>query len=117
MYSSAFLRMARYATDFLLCAASDKRRVRILTKIVVVTVLIVVINTNNRFANKSQFNHGAFIRFDGVGKEIEPVDGAGEGRVIEVTAHVGHGAVKLDPFGGVVISATNSVSSESNLRS
>ena len=69
------------------------------------------------FAIKSQFNCGAFIRFDGVGKEVQSVDGAGEGRVVEVTADVGHGAVKLDPFGGVVISATNSVSSESNLRS
>ena len=88
-----------------------------MTEIVVVTVLIVVINTNNRFAIKSQFNYGAFIRFDGIGKEVESVDGTGEGRVIEVTAHVGHGAVKLDPFGGVVIFANFNVSSESYLRS
>ena len=93
----------------------DESRVRRL--IVIIAVTLVVKRVDNVVAIDTKINsHVIIIRLNGVGEEIESVDGAAESLVVKVTANIRFCAVKQDAVSRVVIFAAVRVGGETNLR-
>ena len=100
---------------FLTCQTSDERRVRHLVMIIIITLF--VIRDDNIDAINTKINYDVTTtRLNCVGKEIEAVDGASEGRlVVEVTADVRLCGVKQNGAPRIVINAELMVGGETNL--